>query len=74
MKSEFEKNKIKYDNRSKSGYFYSDTNDENLFIRSWRFGKWSLNIAHPQFRRFLLFFVIIVIAGILIIELINWIF
>lgn len=74
MKTEFEKSKIKYDNRSKSGYFYNDANDGNLFIRSWRYGKRAVNIAHPQFRRFLLFFVIIVISGILIIELINWMF
>ncbi|MFC2152592.1 hypothetical protein ACFLSE_08700 [Bacteroidota bacterium] len=71
MKSEFEKKKIKYDHRSKNGYFYNDPNDKNVYVPSWRFGKWAVNIGHPQFRKFLLFFVIIVIAGILIFELIN---
>lgn len=74
METEFEKNKRKYENRSKSGYFYNDPNDDNLIIRSWLFGRNRINIAHPQFRKSLLYFGIIVISGIIIMELINWMF
>ncbi|RKD85036.1 hypothetical protein [Mangrovibacterium diazotrophicum] len=67
--SNFEKSKRESEGKYKLGMFYSNENDDRVVVPDrWGIGNGEINIAHPKFRRFLLFVVIFILAGVLIFE------
>ncbi len=67
--SEFEKQKRLSQGKYKFWTFYSNPDDDRTIVPNrWGFWRGDINIAHPRFRRMLLFIVILILTLTLIFE------
>lgn len=70
MKTDLDKAKRR--NYYKFGLFYSNPGDKNLLVPDrWGIGRFDFNIAHPTFRKLLLFIAIIIIVANLIVAIMK---
>ena len=54
--SKFEKAKRESEGKYKLGFFYFNENDKRFIVGDrWGLGKGDINIAHPKFRKLLLY-------------------
>jgi uncharacterized membrane protein len=69
--SKFEKAKREREGKYKLGLFYYNENDKRFIVADrWVLGKGDINLAHPKFRKFLLYLFIGIILLNLLAELI----